>query len=194
MKKSILLMILIQAWLWGYTVSQTITLPPIVYGTTATFNFELSATLTGKIFQVSSVLTSCGCIQAVIAKKKLGVYAVSGVITTENYTKGYQEKKLFCRTNDWDKPVYTAIVRYQVIDAVEVVTIDTTLPASAPPQDEMIVFLKDIKKKYGEAVIINVLQGDRFFVNYNNKRIADPSLAKLTIITDLLQKYQYLEK
>lgn len=187
-------MILIQTCFWGYTVSQTITLPPIVYGTTATFDFELSANLSGKIFQVSSVITSCGCIQAVIAKKKLGVYAVSGIITTENYTKGYQEKKLFCRTNDWDKPVYTAILRYQVIDAVDVVTVDATLPAGISPQDDRVVFFKDIKKKYGEAVVINIMQGDRFSVNYNNKRIADPSLAKLTIITELLQKYQYLEK
>ncbi len=173
--------------------AQTVVLSPIVYGKTATFSTIISDSLPDKIFTVSRVMTSCPCITAQFIRTSRGTYTINGTITTVDYGKGLQEKKLFIRTNDWNSPVRTVTVRYFVIEASEVLPIASVIPENSQEYYELQEYLTRLYAAYGEAISITFSAGTprRFMIRtqvYN-----DIQFFKLSLITELMQKYSYLD-
>lgn len=174
--------------------AQNIVVSPIVYGKTATFSVVVQDSLPDKIFTVSNVVPSCPCIQARFVRTSRGVYTVSGVITTDGFGKGLQEKRLYIRTNNWNQPVRTVTVKYFVIDTAERIAIRAVIPPQSNEYSELQDYFSQIFTTYGEALDIQLIEGTPARLMIRSQVYTDMQMFKLALITELTQKYPYLDE
>lgn len=174
--------------------AQNVVLSPIVYGKTATFSVVVQDSLPDKIFTVSNVLASCTCVQARFTRTSRGVYTISGTITTDGYGKGLQEKRLYVRTNNWNAPVRTVDIKYYVIDTKDRITVRAVLPAKAESYSAMQEYFTELFATYGEALDIQLLAGTPARLLIRSQVYTDMQMFKLSLITELTQKYSYLDE
>lgn len=174
--------------------AQNIILSPIVYGKTATFSVVVQDSLPDKIFTVSNVVASCPCVQTRFTRTARGVYTISGTITTDGFGKGLQEKRLYVRTNDWNDPVRTVDIKYYVIDTKDRIMVRVVLPAKAESYSAMQEYFTELFSTYGEALDIQLIEGTPARLLIRSQVYTDMQMFKLALITELTQKYPYLDE